>query len=109
MNSDTGISLVISTTSNLEEAKYIAAALIENRMAVCCNIVPGITSVYLWEGKTNIDEEFLLLIKTSAEQVDTVVEKVKKIHSYDVPEIIVLPIIGGSRDYIDWVKKCRGD
>ena len=91
------------TTDSAEEARKIAGALLEQKKAACVNIVPGVESVFWWEGKVDSASENLLVVKTRASLLDEVVNLVKKVHSYDVPEIIALPIIGGNKDYLDWI------
>ena len=91
------------TTDSAEEARKIAEVLIEQKKAACVNIVPGVESVFRWEGKVDSARENLLVVKTKASLLDEVVKLVKKVHSYDVPEIIALPIIGGNKDYLDWI------
>ena len=93
------------TTDSAGEARKIAEALLEQKKAACVNIVPGVESVFRWEGKVDSARENLLVVKTKASLLDEVVNLVKKVHSYDVPEIIALPIIGGNKDYLDWIGK----
>ncbi|MGB2856426.1 MAG: divalent-cation tolerance protein CutA, partial [Dehalococcoidia bacterium] len=77
--------------------------LIGQRKAACVNIIPQINSLFRWEGKIEDDRESLLLVKTRAELFPEVVDAVKSVHSYDVPEIIALPIVEGSQDYLKWI------
>jgi len=93
------------TVSSMEEAKKISYALVESKLAACANIVPSITSVYTWQGKICEDQECLLIIKTRKELFPTLREKVKSLHSYTVPEIIALPILEGSKSYLDWIRE----
>ena len=91
------------TTDSAEEARKIAEALLEQKKAACINILSGVESVFRWEGKVDSARENLLVVKTKASLLDEVIKLVKKVHSYDVPEIIALPIIGGNKDYLDWI------
>lgn len=91
------------TSPDREEARKIARILLEERRAACVSIWPKGESYFWWEGKIDREEEFLLIAKTREELLPDLIEVVKKIHSYDVPEIVALPIIGGSRDYLDWL------
>jgi periplasmic divalent cation tolerance protein len=96
---------VLMTSPDREEAKKIAGILLEDRRAACVSIWPKGESYFWWEGKIDREEEFLIIAKTREELLPDLIETVKKIHSYDLPEIIALPITGGSRDYLDWLEK----
>ena len=91
------------TTADTEEARRIADALLNERKAACVNIVPGIDSLFWWQGKLDSAQENLLIVKTRASVLDEIVRLVRELHSYDVPEIIALPIIGGNQDYLEWM------
>ena len=91
------------TTADTEEAQRIAGALLNERKAACVNIVPGIDSLFWWQGKLDSAQENLLIVKTRASVLDEIVRLVRELHSYDVPEIIALPIIGGNQDYLEWM------
>jgi periplasmic divalent cation tolerance protein len=95
--------LIVSTTDTLELAEKIASGLVREREAACVNIVPGIKSIYYWEGKECNDDEFLLLIKSSMEKFDLVRTRIRQLHSYKVPEIIALPISAGDPSYLAWL------
>ena len=95
--------LILVTASSEEEAKKIAFSLMEKRFAACINLVKDIESIYRWKGKISDEKEVLMLIKTRKKLYKSVEEEVKKIHSYEVPEIIALPIISGSKDYLYWM------
>jgi periplasmic divalent cation tolerance protein len=95
--------VVFITTANAEEAQRIAGVLLNERKAACINIVPGVSSLFWWQGKIDSAEESLLIVKTKASVLSQVVNLVKQHHSYDVPEVIALPIIGGNRDYLEWM------
>ena len=97
--------VILITASTEEEAHKIADRLLTQRKAACINIVPAVSSVFWWQGKLESDQESLLIIKTSAGLLDEIVSLVKEIHSYDVPEIIALPIVGGNQDYLEWIEE----
>jgi len=95
--------VVLVTASSQEEAQKIADLLLEKRKAACVNIVPKVDSKFWWEGKLDSAQESLLIIKTKASVLPEVIKLVKQAHSYTVPEVIALPIIGGNEDYLRWV------
>ncbi|MCJ7670148.1 MAG: divalent-cation tolerance protein CutA [Dehalococcoidia bacterium] len=100
--------IVLITVGSEEEAHKIAELLVNEKKAVCINIVPGVDSLFWWEGKLDSARESLLLVKTKASLFSEIISLVKEIHSYEVPEIIALPIIGGSEDYLKWLDTaCR--
>ena len=100
--------VVFITTSSYEEARKIADALVDLKKAACVNIVPKVSSLFRWKGKIEDVEESLMVVKTRAELFPDVVSTVKSIHSYDVPEIIALPIVEGDPDYLTWLKEETG-
>ena len=100
--------VVFITTSSYDEARKIASALVVQRKAACVNIVPKVNSLFRWKGKIEEAEESLMVVKTRAELFPEVVSTVKSIHSYEVPEIIALPIIEGNADYLAWLKEETG-
>ena len=95
--------LVLTTASSQEEARRLAKALVERRLAACVNIVPNMNSVYRWKEKVEESHEFLLLMKTTESVVPKLREAIQELHSYEVPECIVLPIEEGSAAYLDWI------
>ena len=97
--------VLLITTNSSEEAHKIAEMLLDQRKVACVNIVPKVSSLFWWQGNLESDQESLLIIKTKAAQLTEIVRSVKELHSYDVPEIIALPIIGGNQDYLDWIDK----
>ncbi len=97
--------IVLITAGSGEEAAAIAAALVDEHLAACVNIVPAVRSLFFWEGKTQDANETLLICKSREPLLDELISRVKSLHSYTVPEIIALPVVGGSRDYLDWVRK----
>jgi periplasmic divalent cation tolerance protein len=96
--------IVLTTAGSQEEARKIAHALVERKLAACVNIVPGIESVYRWQGKVESAAEWLLLIKTEGAMFERVRDAIQELHSYDLPECIMLEIAGGSAAYLGWVK-----
>ncbi len=97
--------VVYITAANEEEAAKIARALVETRLAACVNIVKNIRSIYTWQGKVEDETEALMIVKTQKKHFGTLSAKVKELHSYSVPEIIALPIIEGSGDYLKWLRE----
>lgn len=95
--------VILVTAGTREEADVIADVLLEQNKAACVNIVPAVDSHFRWEGKAKREQEALLIIKTRASLVEEVTSLVKAIHSYDVPEVIALPIIGGNPEYLAWI------
>jgi periplasmic divalent cation tolerance protein len=99
--------VVLVTCGSKKEARHIAKSLVECRLAACVQEVGGpVHSTYRWKGKIESGKEFLLLIKTTRKRFSAVSELVRNLHSYDVPEIIALPVERGSRDYLDWITSC---
>jgi periplasmic divalent cation tolerance protein len=95
--------LVIVAAGNREEARKIAELLINKKKAACVNIVADVDSLFRWKGKVERARESLLLVKTRAALLPEIICLVKEIHSYEVPEIIAFPIVGGSEDYLEWL------
>ena len=100
--------MVFVAVGSKEEAKKIASALVENRLAACVQIIPSINSVYKWKGKICDEEELLLLIKSRLDLFDKIKAKVKELHSYEVAEIMAIPVIAGSEDFLSWIKDETG-
>ena len=95
--------VVLITAGSEKEARKIAKLLVKEKNAACVNIVPGVDSLFRWKGKIDSARESLLLVKTRASLFPEIIRLVKEIHSYEVPEIIGLPIIGGSEEYLKWL------
>ena len=95
--------VVLITSKNKQEAQKIAAKLVEDKLIACANIIDPIESIFRWEGKVDNTSESLLILKTRKSLFKRVVKAVKSVHSYSVPEIIALPIIDGSGDYLKWI------
>jgi periplasmic divalent cation tolerance protein len=96
--------VVLTTTGSHDEARKIARELVEQHLAACVNIVPRIESVFRWQGTVEKAEEFLLIIKTTEKASERVQVLIRGIHSYDLPECIVLPISQGSDAYLRWIE-----
>ena len=95
--------VIFVTAASSGEGKKIARHLVETKLAACVNILPPMESVYRWEGKIAEEREFLLIIKSTGELFPEIKAEISKIHSYHTPEIICLPVIEGSRNYLQWV------
>lgn len=98
-------SIVYVTTPNDDSAKKIARALVTQQLAACVNIVPGIQSIYQWEGRVNEDSEYLLMIKTASAKVDAVSQFVRENHPYSVAEVISVRIDNGNPPYLSWIEQ----
>lgn len=95
--------LILTTVGSKEEADKIARTLVEQRLAACVNIIPNIRSIYRWQDKVEEAEEYLLFVKTFVTAVDRVCKTIKELHSYELPEVISVPIEGGSLAYLKWI------
>ena len=96
--------VVLVTAANEGEAQRVADGLIEGHLAACVSILPDTHSRYRWAGKIEDSNEVLLIIKSRSGLLDDIISRVRERHSYDVPEIIALPVIGGNRDYLKWIE-----
>ncbi len=97
-------SMIYITTSGEEESKKIAKILLEERIVACANIIPSMKSFYWWGGEIEEDTESILLLKTCSDKLDTLIRRVKDIHSYDIPCILEISIHNGSEDYLKWLE-----
>ncbi|MBI4125467.1 MAG: divalent-cation tolerance protein CutA [Deltaproteobacteria bacterium] len=95
--------VAFSTIDSEQEAKKIAKALVKGRLAACVNIIPKVTSIYEWKEEICEEGEFLLVIKTRTERLEELKATLGELHPYDVPELIVCPVIDGLPDYLNWV------
>ena len=95
--------VIFVTAGSIEESRAIAQVLLDKNKAACVNIVPQVESLFWWQGKVDSEREYLLVIKTKASVLDEVTKLVKQVHSYEVAEVIAMPIIGGNEDYLKWV------
>ena len=97
-------SVVMVTVPHREAGEKIAEALVVERLAACVNIVPGIFSIYRWQGKVEREPEVLLVIKTRRALVEDLTRRVRELHPYTVPEVIALPVAAGSEAYLNWLQ-----
>jgi periplasmic divalent cation tolerance protein len=95
--------LIYSTFPSPEEAERIGGMLVDRGLAACVNILPGMTAIYVWEGKRQRDSEAAMIIKTRAGLADTAIAEARKLHPYSNPAFVVLPIAGGSADFLRWI------
>jgi periplasmic divalent cation tolerance protein len=95
--------VVLVTAGSAENAEALARALVGESLAACVNILPGIRSIYRWQGKIADDAEHLLVIKTERGRFSEVEARVRSLHTYEIPEIIALEIVEGSKPYLDWL------
>lgn len=100
--------VVFITASNEDEGANIAKTLVGERLAGCVNIVKDIRSIYMWEGKTEDEKEVLMIAKTQRSLFTKLSQRVRELHSYTVPEIIAMPVVEGSEDYLSWLKDVTG-
>jgi periplasmic divalent cation tolerance protein len=96
---------VFTTVEKREDADFIASAVVETRMAACAQIVGPIHSIYWWKGKMEQAAEWLCVMKTRQELFLALERQIKSVHPYEVPEIVALPIVAGSKSYLDWIEE----
>ncbi|MGD0801972.1 MAG: divalent-cation tolerance protein CutA [Terracidiphilus sp.] len=95
--------IVLTTTSNPDEAARIARTLVEERLAACASLIPAVQSIYRWQGEVESAYETLLLIKTAPEQLAALEARLHQLHSYQIPELLVLNVDAASQPYLDWL------
>lgn len=95
--------LVYITVGTAAEARRIGTALVEERLAACANVIDGMCAIYRWEGKVETGQEAVLIAKTRADLLDALTERVKALHSYQIPCVVGIPIVGGNGDFLDWI------
>lgn len=98
--------VVYCTCPDQGVAERIAAALVTERLAACVNILPGVVSVYRWQGQLQRDPELLLVVKTSGRAYPALEARIRQLHPYEVAEIIALPVLRGFPPYLDWIDAC---
>ncbi len=97
--------VVLVTCPRKSVGEKIGGAVVEERLAACVNVIPGLTSIYRWEGKVQRDAEVLLVMKTRTHRLSALIRRVKALHPYTVPEIIALPVTAGSSSYLAWIRE----
>ena len=97
--------VILITAGSSAEAAVIARALVDEHLAACVNIIPGVRSLFFWEGKTQEADEVLMICKSRMPLMDAVITRVRALHSYSVPEIIALPVTAGLPSYLSWVRE----
>ena len=98
------VTVSLATCGSQEEARKLARTLLDERLIACANIVPGVTSIYRWEGKVNEDSEWLLVMKSTETLSERLATRIRELHSYDVPETVTFPVTSGNPAYLDWVE-----
>ena len=101
-------SVLFCTTKDEDEGRKIARELVEGRLAACVSILKGVTSIFTWKGALDEVQECLLILKTRSDLVPELISRIKALHSYDVPEIIALPITEGNPAYLSWIDDVTG-
>jgi periplasmic divalent cation tolerance protein len=101
--------VVLSTCASAQEAELIARRLLETRLAACVNILPAVRSFYRWKGAIEDDKEILLVIKSSRALFQELRAEIEKLHSYEVPEVIAIPLVDGSERYLAWLDRELGE
>ncbi len=101
----TGFVAGFITAGDLKEARRISGALLEKRLVSCCNMVPGIESLYRWKGRIEGSREALIILKTRKERMEEIIKEVRKLHSYELPDIHFMEIKPGYEDLAEWIKK----
>jgi len=100
---DTKFAIVMTTAGSDEQASHLAQELVERRLAACVNIVSQVCSIYRWKGEVQRDDEKLLLVKTAAHLFPAVREAIRELHSYDLPEVVMLPLGEADPEYLEWL------
>jgi periplasmic divalent cation tolerance protein len=104
MNDPNQVVVALVTVPDSETGQHIAITVVEERLAACGNTGAPVQSIYRWEEKICNEPEELLILKTTAARLPELTKRIQELHSYDVPEIIALPVVGGSDDYLNWVR-----
>lgn len=99
------VQILLSTVESAQTAEKIAATVVEERLAACVNVLPGISSYFRWEGEVQREQEFMLILKTSTDRLRELIERIKTLHPYEVPEIVAVPVEEGHQPFLDWVER----
>jgi len=97
------VAVIYVTTNNMQTARKISRTLVKEKLVACVNIIPKIESIYWWKDKIEKGKEVALIAKTVEKNVKKTIHRIKELHTYDVPEIIVLPIVGGLKEYLNYI------
>ena len=100
---ETELCAVLTTAPDEGVAEMLARTLVEERLAACVNVIPGVRSIYRWEGALQDDSELVLVIKSHRNRTQALAARIKDLHPYELPEVLVLPVSGGSAAYLDWI------
>lgn len=103
-SSDPGVRVLLATAPDADVAARIARALVEERLAACANLVANVRSIYRWQGRVEDESEVMLILKTRTERVAALAERLRALHPYEVPELLVLSVESGLAPYLDWVR-----
>ena len=97
------INLIYMTAGSRKEAEKIGRELVGAKLAACVNIIGGMNSIYTWQGELEMDEEVVMIVKTTSGKTEALIDKVRSLHSYDCPCILQLPVAGGHQPFLDWI------
>jgi periplasmic divalent cation tolerance protein len=106
---NTTFCIIYCTASSEGEGEQISAALVEKKLVACCNIIPDVKSIYQWKNKVESANEVLLVLKSTVNLIPEIKKVITDQHSYDVPEIIAVPVVAGSQEYLEWIKESVTD
>jgi len=95
--------IVLTTAANPDEAAHLGRTLVEERLAACATLIPGVESIYRWQGKIETSTETLVLLKTNSEQLEALESRLRELHSYETPEFLALNVDAASQPYLDWL------
>ena len=98
-------SIVYTTTNNLQEGRKIAHSLVKEKLVACVNIIPNVQSIYKWKNKIEEESEYVLIAKTVDTNIKKTILRIKEIHSYELPDIVVFPIVDGLKEYLEYISK----
>ncbi|HUI78468.1 MAG TPA: divalent-cation tolerance protein CutA [Bryobacteraceae bacterium] len=96
--------VVLSTCASEQEAESLARSMVEQRLAACVNVIPRVRSYYRWKGALESAEEWLLVIKSSRDRFERLMAALEKAHSYEIPEVLALPVVEGAANYLNWIE-----